>query len=389
MYFLKKYFLGLIIASAFVIFFGNFTLGKAQVLSEDQISAPSSADLSDTYYRAKVIDILEEGEKEVEPGQIQMYQKIELQILNGNEKNKKIIIDHGGSFAITESQKVKKGETLVIAKTPDLPGGRVVYYVIDKYRINGLLIVIMAFFAVAVYFGRKRGVTAMIGLAFTVLVIFYYILPHILKGGDPFLTCIFGALIILFVSLYLSHGFNKRTSVALFSSFISLALAILIDLIFVYITKLTGNGTEEAFYLQFGSFNPNLRGLLLGGIIIGVLGVLDDVTTAQAAAIEEIHKADSNLSFRELYSRGMSVGREHIVSLVNTLVLAYVGVSFPFLLLYVSQKSQAFWMTFNSAFVAEEIVRTLVGSTVLILAVPITTLLAAWFFSRHKNNALL
>ncbi len=382
----KKYLIGLLVISALVIFLGNLSLVKAQVVLEDDVvGIPTSADLSDTYYRAKVISILEEGEKEVEPGQKQIYQKIELEILNGDEKGKRVIIDHGGSFTITENQKVRTGEKLVVAKTPDLPGGRVVYYVIDKYRINGLMIVILAFLATAIYFGRKRGITAIIGLVFTVLVIFYYIIPQILKGSNPFLTCILGALIILFVSLYVSHGFNKRTSVALVSSFISLVLAVVIDLVFVYLAKLAGNGTEEAFYLQFGSFNPNLRGLLLGGIIIGVLGVLDDVTTAQTAAIEEIHKANPALLFKDLYNKGMSIGREHIVSLVNTLVLAYVGVSFPFLLLYVSQKPQAFWMTFNSSFVAEEIVRTLVGSTVLVLAVPITTVLAAWFYSRRKN----
>ncbi len=383
----KKYLFGFFITVALVIFLGNSNLVRAQALPEDEISfVATSPNLLDTYYKAKVINIIEEGQKEIEPGQSQIYQKIELEILNGDEKGKKITIDHGGSFAITESQKVKKGYRLIIAKTPALPGGREVYYVLDKYRVNGLLAVVLIFFAIAVYFGRKKGLTAIVGLIFSVIVIFYYIIPHILKGGNPFLTCIFGALLILFLSLYLSHGFNKRTSLAVVSSFISLSLAVAIDLFFVYMAKLAGNGTEEAFYLQFGSVNLDLRGLLLGGIIIGVLGVLDDVTTAQAAAVEEISKANPSLSFRDLYSRGMSVGREHIVSLVNTLVLAYVGVSFPFLLLYVSQKTQAFWMTFNSAFVAEEIVRTLVGSTVLILAVPITTVLVAWVYGRKESK---
>lgn len=370
-----------------IIFSSIFVFTLAVLfLSTGQISyAQSEENVSDSYYRARVVKILETGEKEVEEGQVLKYQKLELEIISGDEKGKRVNIDHGGSFVVAENQMVKEGEKVVVAKTPALPGGRTVFYIIDKYRVDRLIIVVASFFALAIYFGRKRGFTAIVGLLFSVLVIFYYIIPNILKGGDPFLTCILGAVAILVLSLYLSHGFNKRTSIALLSSFIALGFAIVIDLIFVHITKLAGNGTEEAFYLQFGSFNLNLQGLLLGGIIIGVLGVLDDITTAQTAAIEEISLANSQLTFKQLYSSGLSIGREHIASLVNTLVLAYAGVSFPFLILYVSQKTQAFWMTFNSAFVAEEVVRTLVGSATLVLAVPVTTILAAWFYSRRKN----
>ena len=168
------------------------------------------------------------------------------------------------------------------------------------------------------------------------------------------------------------------------SSILSLGLAVAVDLLFVYLAKLSGAGTEEAFYLQFGSTSFNLKGILLGGIILGVLGVLDDVTTGQVAAVEEIHLANTSFKFKELYKRGLSVGREHIASLVNTLVLAYVGVSFPLLLLYNSQKLQPFWLVINSNFMAEEIVRTLVGSVVLVVAVPLTTFLAAMFYSDKK-----
>ncbi len=374
--FLKKSIFSTVFIAVLVVLF---------IFTSRTAHAQSGADLSDTYYRAKVVKILEVGEKEVEEGLVLKYQKLDLEIISGDEKGKGINIDHGGSFVVAENQMVKEGEKVVIAKTPELPGGRSVYYIIDKYRVDSLLVIIVSFFALAIYFGRKRGFTAIVGLIFSVLVIFYYIIPSILKGADPFLTCILGGVVILVLSLYLSHGFNKRTSIALLSSIISLAFAIIIDVVFVRMAKLAGNGTEEAFYLQFDTFNFNLQGILLGGIIIGVLGVLDDITTAQVASIEEISLANHSLGFSQLYKSGLSIGREHIASLINTLVLAYVGVSFPFLILYVSQKTQAFWMTFNSSFVAEEIVRTLVGSATLVLAVPITTILAAWFYSRRKS----
>jgi uncharacterized membrane protein len=119
---------------------------------------------------------------------------------------------------------------------------------------------------------------------------------------------------------------------------------------------------------------------LLGGIIIGALGVLDDITTGQVAAVEEIHSANPKLPFKELYVRGISVGQEHIASLVNTLVLAYVGASFPLFLLLTINNEVPLWVRFNNEGIAEEVVRTLVGSTALIFAVPIATFLAAFFY---------
>jgi len=342
--------------------------------------APIAPEQGVVFYRAQVVSILEAGKKSID-GVPMDYQKIRVKILNGDEKGNTVLIDHGGPFAIEEYQKVKEGERVVIAK-PTASAKADFYYVVDKYRTPQVLLVMLLFFAVAIFFGRKKGLTSLLGMLFSILVIFYFIIPRILSGSDPFLSALAGAAVILLVSLYVSHGFNRRTTIALVSTLGAFVLAIAIDLLFVYVTSLHGVGTEEAFYLQFGTAHLNLRGLLLGGIIIGVLGVLDDVTTSQVAAIEEIHTADPLLSFRALYKKGLSVGREHIASLVNTLVLAYAGASFPLLLLATTQKAQPFWLIFNSNFIGEEIVRTLVGSTTLILAVPLTTLFAAYYYGK-------
>ncbi len=365
------------------------TLVKAQesaVTTSDNFGASitPAQELPDIYYRAKVLKILEDGQEDVD-GQMQEHQKLQLEILNGDKKGEQITIDHGGSFAITAYQKVTEGETVILAHPPRTAGAiRDVYYIVDKYRLPSLVWLTLIFFALAIYFGRRRGLTAVFGLIFSILIIFYFVIPHILKGGDPLQICLLGSFAIVLVSLYLSHGFNRRTTIAMFSSVLSLALAVGVDLLFVHFAKLSGAGTEEAFYLQFDNFAVNLRGVLLGGIILGVLGVLDDVTTGQAAAVEEIHLANPGRSFGDLYKRGLSVGREHITSLVNTLVLAYVGASFPLLLLYNSQKLQPLWIIVNSNFMAEEIVRTLVGSAVLVVAVPLTTFMAATFYSNKK-----
>jgi uncharacterized membrane protein len=204
-----------------------------------------------------------------------------------------------------------------------------------------------------------------------------------MSGGNPLFICIVGSVAIALVSIYLAHGFNLRTSLAVASTIIIIALAVGIDYIVIHWTKLFGVGSEEAIYAQFGQNGIiNLRGLLLGGIIVGILGVLDDITTAQAAVVDELKKANPNFGFKDLYGRGLSVGKEHIASLVNTLVLAYVGASFPLILLF-RQYDQTFSYILNSEIVAEEVARTLIGSIVLILAVPFTTALTSFVLSRR------
>lgn len=167
---------------------------------------------------------------------------------------------------------------------------------------------------------------------------------------------------------------------------IALGLSATFSMIFVSLTKLTGLGSEDAYALKFGDTSSiNFQGLLLGGIIIGALGVLDDVTTSQSAAIFELHDVNPKLKFLSLFKRGINIGREHISSLVNTLVLAYAGAALPvFLFFILNPGGYPLWFTINSEFVSEEIVRTLIGSITLILAVPITTFLASFVASKKK-----
>ena len=225
---------------------------------------------------------------------------------------------------------------------------------------------------------------ALVGLAITIFIIATYVIPQISKGGNPFLISFIGTIAIASTSLFLAHGFKKRTGIAFVSILITIGIAMLLAYTFVSIAHLYGLGSEEAFFLQSapaGLFN--LRGLLLGGMIIGVLGVLDDIATAQAAVVHELYLANPSFGFRELYRRGSSVGKEHITSLVNTLVLVYTGASFPLLLLFTIYDTPL-WVTANSEIIVEEIVRMLVGSISLIFAVPITTALAAYVFSKNK-----
>jgi uncharacterized membrane protein len=204
------------------------------------------------------------------------------------------------------------------------------------------------------------------------------VIPRIVQGGDPLVTSLVGCGLIACLSLYLAHGVKRRTSVALLATLMTLLIAIVLATLFVHIASLFGMGSEESLYLQMGQLQSvNLRGLLLGGMLLGALGVLDDITTAQCAVVDEVSKANPSLTPQQLRSAGASVGREHIASLINTLALAYAGASLPLLLLLDVNSDFPLWMTLNSEFLAEEIVRTLVGSMALLMAVPISTWLAS------------
>lgn len=357
----------------------------AVILAQPLFAQEESEVLSvpqDQYFIGKIIKVLDSTDSDY--AQLsEIVQQVRVQILKGEKKGIEIsaqnIMASGGDTAI----ELRDGDAVMLVESYG-PDGRS-YFVTDLYRLPWLWLV-CGFFVVLVFiFSRLRGLMSLIGLCVSIAVLSGYIVPTILRGGDPLTTSISGSLVILIASLYLAHGFKKRTTLALASTFIVLMCSAILAVLFVSLAQLFGNGTEEALFVQLGSGAAvNLKGLLLGGIIIGTLGILDDVTTTQTAAVEEIHRANPSLSFRELYTRGLSVGREHISSLVNTLVLAYAGASLPLFLLFFINKGQPWWVIVNSEFVAEEIVRTLVGSSALVLAVPITTIIAAIIYSKKK-----
>ncbi len=315
-------------------------------------------------------------------------QVIKVRLEESSRKGDEIEITQGGSIPISENQRVKVGEEIVVVKVGPADAQR--YYVVDHYRIPSLGIILAIFFAIIIFFGRIKGFTSLLGLGFSILILSQFIVPGLLSGHNPLLVTFLGSLAIAVVSLYLAHGISRRTSVALGSTIITLGIAIGCSVLFVTLSQLFGTGSEDALFLQStGLAGLNLRGLLLSGIIIGTLGVLDDITTAQAAVIDELHKANPRLSPTELYRRGLSVGREHIASLVNTLVLAYAGASLPLFLLFRLNNQLPFWVTLNSEAIAEELVRTLIGSSALILAVPITTALAVAFLPKRPASDMV
>lgn len=353
--------------------------------SNEALMAQAKSLPHDEYLRAKVLSVEDRGSQDggLETDRVFEYRVI---MLDGQDKGKEMAITAGQLETGSGVRKIKAGDKVVAVRSYQLDGSTS-YYVADAYRLPTVGILAAIFFLLAVVFGGVRGFTSVLGLGASAMVILGFIVPRIIVGGHPFQVTLTGAFVIAAVSLYLAHGFNRRTTVAFAGMLITLSLSAVMAVLAVSLSRLHGMGSEQALYLQNGDFgNMDLRGLLLGGIMLGVLGVLDDITTAQSAVVEELKRAKPSLTFNDLYRRGLSVGKEHIASLVNTLFLAYAGAALPLFLLFEVYKEAPIWFTLNSEIISEEIVRTLVGSVCLILAVPITTALAAAFFARYAPD---
>ncbi len=260
-------------------------------------------------------------------------------------------------------------------------------YVFYDFQRSTPLLALSAIFVVAVLaLGRWKGLGALAGLAASLAVLIVFVLPALLDGGNPLVVAVVGAAAIGFIALYLAHGLNMRTNVALLGTFASLLLTALLGWVFVRAGRFTGLLDEEALLLNAVGGVTDLRGIILAGIVIGALGVLDDVTVTQVAAVWELHHADPTAGRAELYRSAVRIGRDHISSTVNTLVLAYAGASLPLLLLF-TQTDRGLADIATSEIVAVEIVRALVGSIGLVAAVPITTGLAALVIAGHDRGA--
>ena len=351
----------------------------------DQQLPPAEQEHKEETLEGQVSQILEE--KQITPMGVkepQLYQKLEILVTKGSLKDKKITIENG-NLPMSNLQKYKVDDELVISFSKDFEGNDM-FYITDYVRRGALAWLFVIFVVMAVAIGRWQGMASLIGMGISFLVIFKFILPKIYAGGDQVQIAILGSLVIIPATFLLSHGVNKKTGIAVVGTLISLVVTGILAHIFVDASKLTGFASEEAGFLQ--AFKPgliNIKGLLLAGIIIGVLGVLDDITISQSAIVQQLKAANPKLKAGELYKKAMAVGKDHIASMVNTLVLVYTGAALPLLLIFIDNP-HPFSEIVNYEIIADEIVRTLVGSIGLILAVPITTFIASFMAEGGENK---
>ena len=277
------------------------------------------------------------------------------------------------------------GDRVVLAWSGGDPTDPGSFQIVDFQRGPSLLWLAVAFAAAVLLLGRWRGLAALVALALSFLILLAFVLPAILAGRDPLAVAVVGSCLIMFAVLYLTHGLSARTSTAVLGTLLSLALIGVLGAVFAAAAELTGLDDQTSNLIATLGTGVDARGLLLAGVIIGALGVLDDVTVTQTSAVWELHRADPRMTAPDLFRAAMRIGRDHVSSAVNTLVLAYAGASLPLLLLF-TLSGRALGEVVTAQDVATEVVRTLVGSIGLVASVPITTALAALVASREESH---
>jgi len=275
------------------------------------------------------------------------------------------------------------GDHIVLAYTGGNPSEAGSYQIQDFQRGTSMLWLAVLFAAAVLVLGRWRGLASLAALGFSFLVLVVYLFPAILTGESPVTVGVLAAGVIMFGVLYLTHGVCAQTSSAVLGTMVSLALIGALGSAFAAATRLTGLDDDTAKLIGVLGHGIDARGLLLAGMVIGALGVLDDVTVTQTSSVWELRRANPELGARALYTAALRIGRDHISSAVNTLVLAYTGAALPVLLVF-SLSGQSFGTLVTVQDVAQEVVRTLVGSIGLVAAVPITTAIAA-LVARHDE----
>lgn len=335
---------------------------------------------TETIVKAKVLEVSATEEKNM-PGTnlTSRHQTLKAEILEGEREGEVVTVNN-------DYIQLKKGDTFFLRHLIRGDDGREFYSVRDPNRLPALLFFVVLFVAAVFIFGGWQGIRGLVSLLGSLLIILYVLLPGILKGFPPLLLSIGVSSIIIVVGSYITHGLNKTTTSAVIGMICTVVFTGFMAYLSVIYTYLTGFESEEATYLNF-STNGNLDfvGLLLGGIMIGLLGVLYDVAIGQAVSVEELNSVGPHLSRRTIYMRAIRIGREHIGALVNTLAIAYVGASLPLLLLFFASES-ATLLTINKEIFATEIIRTMIGSVGLVLAVPITTLISVMMLVKRKEG---
>lgn len=335
-----------------------------------------------TTVRAKVLEILDQEVKTI-PGTdtTSLFQTVHVKILEGAEKGKEITVEN-------DYLKLNKDEVFYLRHVVDTLGDRDYYSVSDPYRLPAIYLFTGLFILCVLIFGGWQGIRGLLSLALSLFFIFFLLFPGILAGYSPVLVSIGVASIIIILGSYVTHGFNKTTTSAVFGMIGSILFTGLLAHIAINYAQLSGFNSEESIYLNFNTRGAiDFVGLLLGGMLIGLLGVLYDAAIAQAIAVEELHKVGPHLPRKFIFARAIRMGREHIGALVNTLAIAYVGVSLPLLLLFYSAGTDLA-MTVNREIFATEIIRTMIGSIGLVIAVPITTLVSVFMLVKKDGSSV-
>src|SRR3989338_4657814 len=310
-----------------------FLISSLFLLLPTALFAQNNQEQNEEIFKARVVEIVEQKNVTRDDGSVSIQQKLKLKGLEGKWEDKEIIFD-GTEFDVLSASEYKIDDKVLVNYSVG-PEGEENFYVIGFSRTSPIYWLAFLFALIVIAIGRLKGLRAIIVLLLTFLIILKFIIPKILSGSDPLFISIIGSFFIFIMAVYFTVGFKQTSTIAIFAILISLVITGLLSVWFSAITKLTGFASEEAMYLiGLSGGNINIKGLLLAGIIIGALGVLDDVIISQVALVKELKISNPELTKSQIYNQAMRVGISHLSSMVNTLFLAYAGASLPLLILF-------------------------------------------------------
>ena len=345
-------------------------------------SAQEAAPLEQQYLeKARVLEASESSEKVIEgTSLVTETQTLTVEVLEGPDKGRVVTFEN-------DFTQLDEGDVFYVRH---IVGGfdLETWAVSDPYRLDVLLGITLAFLVLVFLFGGWQGIRGLASLAGSLVLIFYLLLPGIHSGFSPVLVSLGVASLIILVGSYVTHGFTRTTTAAMLGMVATVAVTGIATYVAIGMAELSGFASEENAYLNFATGGSiDMIGLLFGGIMIGLLGVLYDSAIGQAVAVEELYTAGKDYSHRQVYLRALRIGREHIGALVNTLAIAYVGASLPLLLLLKESSASPLYIL-NGELFATEIIRILMSSIGIVLAVPITTLIATYMLKGAKPSGL-
>lgn len=331
------------------------------------------------YYKATILEI----NKKIDPetGQVGKVHHLLANIDSTDKKGEQIKIswipvnDSDDIFKLKTNDKVILQETVV--------DGASNWSVVDKDRTSIFIYLFILLAILLILVSRVQGLKAIISLVATSLVIFLILIPLIIKGYDPFWTTLVAIMIFIIPTLIFSHGANKKTYIAIAGIIFSILMVGVLSKITIDVAQLTGINEEETFYINLFGNKINLVSLLFAGIILGAVGVMDDLTIIQSSLVYELSKSNK-LSVKKLFTKAMRVGNDHIAATINTLLLAYTAVSLP-LIIFIAKQEKSFFYLINREVIATEIIRILIGTIGIVLTIPITTFIASIVFGKKEK----
>jgi uncharacterized membrane protein len=319
----------------------------------------------------RVVDISGTSVAYLPGDQEQTVQDLQVDITRGSLEGTTIAVRNDFTM-------VKEGDPILI-RVDTQQDGTVRATMYERNRMTPLIVLLGLFVVFVIALGGKQGIMSLVSLSASLLAILYIYTPLLLAGFSPIVVSIIAGLCIAAFAVFITHGFKVSTLLAYGATVISVLFAAGLALIVSYVAHFTGYSSEEAVYLAVNTAgNIDIMGIMMGGIIIGMLGVLDDIAVTQVSVVHQLRQALPSASVFEIFKKGLRVGKDHAAALVNTLVLAYAGSSLPLILFLASAQSNM-GILINQENFAMEIVRMLVGSMGLIVCVPIATLLAAYY----------